>query len=398
MLEHQETQLPAQEVLSSTEETQAERTDWAWIWEQIVKAGFAGIFIRVATLALLVVMALVVTWVMDRFYVAGQGISSQQVLAAKPDPTPTIAVMMPAYDVSLLAAADESVLRNSVLQTNRPARPRYDVLVYEVMPGDTIFGIAQKFNLRPETILWGNYNVLADDPHRLRPGQKLNILPMNGVYYEWHAGDGLNGVAEFFGVTADDIVDFPGNRLNRQTLGDYANPNIQPGTWLVVPGGRREFITWSAPRITRDNPAVAKVLGPGSCEGAWDGPVGIGTFIWPTAQHTLSGFDYSPETNHYGIDLGGYTGAAIYAVDNGVVVYAGWNDWGYGNMVVIDHGGDWQSLYAHLSAWNVTCGAGVYQGDVIGAMGSTGNSSGPHLHFELRIGSSRVNPWSFLPK
>lgn len=372
--------------------------DWAWIWEQIVRAGFAGIFTRVATLVLLLAMALLVTWVMDRFYVAGQGISSQQVLAAQPEPTPTIAVMMPVYDVSMLAAADGRVLRNSVLQTNRPARPRYDVLVYEVMPGDTIFGIAQKFNLRPETILWGNYNVLADDPHRLRPGQKLNILPTNGVYYEWHAGDGLNGVAEFFGVTADDIVDFPGNRLNRETLGDYANPNIQPGTWLVVPGGRREFITWSAPRITRDNPAVAKVLGPGSCEGAWDGPVGIGTFIWPTAQHTLSGFDYSPETNHYGVDIGGYAGAAIYAVDNGVVVYAGWNDWGYGNMVVIDHGGDWQSLYAHLSAWNVTCGAGVYQGDVIGAMGSTGNSSGPHLHFELRIGSSRVNPWSFLPK
>jgi hypothetical protein len=264
--------------------------------------------------------------------------------------------------------------------------------------GDTIFGIADKFNLSPETILWGNYNPLADDPHRLRPGQKLNILPVNGVYYEWHAGDGLNGVAEFFGVKTEDIVDFPGNNLNKDTLGDYANPNIQPGSWLIVPGGSREFVTWSAPRITRDNPAVAKVLGPGSCEGTWDGPVGNGTFIWPTDQHLLSGFDYTPETNHYGVDLAGHTGSAIYAVDNGVVVYAGWNDWGYGNMVVIDHGGDWQSLYAHLNAWNVVCGAGVYQGTVIGAMGSTGNSSGAHLHFELRVGSSRVNPWSFLAK
>jgi hypothetical protein len=221
---------------------------------------------------------------------------------------------------------------------------------------------------------------------------------VDGVYYEWHAGDGLNGVAKYFDVKPEDIVNFPSNNLSTNTVGDFAAPNIKAGTWLVIPGGHREFVTWSAPSITRKDPAVAKVLGPGSCGVVGDGPVGIGTFIWPTDQHYLSGFDYSPETNHYGVDLAGHLGVAIYASDNGVVVYAGWNNWGYGNMVVIDHGGGWQSLYAHLSALNVVCGSAVYQGTVIGAMGSTGNSSGPHLHFELRLGSTRVNPWSVLSR
>jgi murein DD-endopeptidase MepM/ murein hydrolase activator NlpD len=130
-----------------------------------------------------------------------------------------------------------------------------------------------------------------------------------------------------------------------------------------------------------------------------DGPVGTGTFIWPTTEKYLSGYDYSPETNHWGIDVAGRLGNSIFATDNGVVVYAGWNDWGYGNVVVIDHGNGWQTLYAHLSAFNVDCGSYVYQGDTIGAMGSTGNSSGPHLHFEMRSDKyGRANPWNFLTK
>ncbi|NTW09367.1 MAG: M23 family metallopeptidase, partial [Anaerolineaceae bacterium] len=159
----------------------------------------------------------------------------------------------------------------------------------------------------------------------------------------------------------------------------------------------REFITWSAPRITRSDPAVARVLGPGYCGTIGDGAVGTGTFIWPAPQHHVSGYNYSPETNHAAIDIGGYVGEAIFASDNGVVVYSGWNDHGYGYMIVIDHGG-WQTLYAHLSAINAICGQSVFQGDVIGALGNTGNSSGPHLHFEMRSDEyGKVDPNQFLP-
>ncbi len=79
------------------------------------------------------------------------------------------------------------------------------------------------------------------------------------------------------------------------------------------------------------------------------------------------------------------------------MVWAGPNNYGYGNMVIIDHGNGWQSLYAHLSQWNVNCGQSILQGQVLGLAGSTGRSSGPHLHLETAYNGVRVNPWSVLP-
>jgi murein DD-endopeptidase MepM/ murein hydrolase activator NlpD len=113
--------------------------------------------------------------------------------------------------------------------------------------------------------------------------------------------------------------------------------------------------------------------------------------------HWLSGYDYTPEANHPAVDFGGAMGNAIYAADNGVVVYAGWNDWGYGNVTVIDHGNGYQTLYAHQSQIRVGCGQSVFKGDLIGNMGSTGNSSGPHLHFEMWDNGAHVSPHSYLP-
>jgi murein DD-endopeptidase MepM/ murein hydrolase activator NlpD len=286
------------------------------------------------------------------------------------------------------------VLRSAMLHTVFPERPRLDIITYIVEVGDSLFGIAENFNLKPETILWGNFDILQDNPHKLAPEQKLNIPPVDGTLYEWHEGDGLNGVASFFDVEPEDILQWPGNRLDPSM--DPQNPNIEAGTLLIIPGGRRELISWSAPRITRSNPAVAKILGPGACGSIVDGVVGTGAFIFPTVSQHLSGFDYS--SVHPGIDLAGNEGNAIFASDSGVVVYSGWNDWGYGYVVVLDHGTGWQTLYAHLSVINVVCGQSVIQGDVIAAMGSTGNSSGPHLHFEMMHDTyGKVNPWLYLP-
>jgi len=294
-------------------------------------------------------------------------------------------------------AIPAAITRFVQLHTSLPSRSRFDVIKYKVQPGDTLFGIAEKFGLKPETILWGNQFVLGDNPHSIRPDQELNILPVDGTYYKWSAGDGLNKVAEFFGVKPEDIINWPGNHLDPTTIGDYAHPNIEAGTWLVIPGGKRAFVTWSAPEIPRDNPQVAAVFGTGACKEVANGAIGVGLFIWPTTHHFLSGFDYTPSINHFGIDIDGDMGNAVYAVDNGVIVYAGWNNWGYGNMIVINHGNGWQTLYAHLSAINVTCGQSVYQGNVIGAIGSTGNSTGPHLHFEMMYNGTKVNPWDYLP-
>jgi LysM repeat protein len=287
----------------------------------------------------------------------------------------------------------QGVSRTADIHTNVPSRPRMDIVQYLVQAGDTLFGIADKYGLKPETILWGNWEELSGDPHSLVPGMELNILPIDGALHVWTAGESLSGIANFFGTTAEDIIEWPGNDLDPTV--DAQDPPIDAGTALIVPGGRREMPTWRAPRIRRDNPASAQVLGPGHCGSIYDGPVGDGVFIWPTTARYLSGFHYSEI--HPAIDIGGSIGNLLFATDAGVIVYAGWNHFGYGNVVVIDHGNGWQSLYAHLSQVNVACGQAVFTGNVIGLMGSTGKSTGPHLHFELMSDSyGKVNPTLFL--
>jgi len=386
--------------VETTGQKQTAEDRWSQIWENLVRLGLGETSLRIITALFSIVLILLVVWVMDKFYLSGQTATQSVGLTQNATLVPTIAaaanlpVLLPPVVDSIYVG---NVSSQGMAQGSQNVSTRNDIQTYVVQKGDTIFGIAQKYGLQPETILWGNISVLADNVDRLSPGQKLNILPVDGVYYEWHAGDGLNGVSDYFKVKPETIINFPGNHLDKNTIGDYAHPSIKEGTWLVVPGGTRDQINWSAPYITRTDPAVAKVFGPGFCGKIMDGPVGTGVFVWPTVEKFLSGYDYNPPI-HYGIDIAGHLGIAIYAADSGVVVYAGWNDWGYGNVIVIDHGKGWQTLYGHLNALNVTCGAAVTQGMVIGAMGSTGNSSGPHLHFELRQGSTRVNPWSYLQK
>jgi hypothetical protein len=373
------------------------------IWERLSHAGLGDTVFRIGTAFLTIALILLAVVGMRLFYQHFQETDVSQPreaaqAAEAPTPTPTaIPAIMPVYAINM-PVYKQGIYRLAMLHTTIPSRPRTEIITYTIQTDDTIFGIAEMFGLKPETILWGNYYTLRDDPHYLRPGVVLNIMPVDGVYHRWSEGEGLNGVAHGLGVEPDVIVSWPGNHLDPVALGDYSHPNIEPGTMLLVPGGHRDFVTWSAPRISRSNPGVARVLGPGSCGTIVDGAVGTGSFVWPASIHRLSGYDYSPSTNHFGIDIAGALGDAIYAADNGVVVYAGWNEWGYGNVVVIDHDGGWQTLYAHLSSFNVGCGQSVYQGDVIGAFGSTGNSSGPHLHFEmLNEGYGKVNPWNFLP-
>jgi uncharacterized protein (UPF0333 family) len=366
------------------------------IWDGLLRMGLGELSMKTGAGILFFALLLLVVWVMGKYYLPEQTeyqMSIAQASSYNTDATPVVPV---SSDELVNFNTQVGIKRISNFHTNIPEQVRYDVIQYEIQTGDTVFGISEKFNLNPETIMWGNQYVFGDDPHNVYPGQVINILPVNGVYYDWHAGDGLNGVADYFGVSVDDILDFPGNRIDKDNIGDYAMPNIAAGTWLIIPGGTREYVSWSAPTITRDNPAVAKMFGEGYCGEVYDGPVGTGTFVWPAVERWLSGYDYSPETNHYGIDIAGDYGHGIFASDNGVVVYAGWNDWGYGNVIVIDHGNDWQTVYAHLDSISVGCGTGVYQSQIIGLMGSTGNSSGPHLHFEMRLGSTKVNPWNFL--
>jgi len=287
----------------------------------------------------------------------------------------------------------DGILRSTNLKTIIPSRPRSNVITYTVQAGDTLFSIAKDFGIKPETVLWGNYEVLEDNPHLLKPKQVLNILPTDGTYYKWHAGDKLSSVADLFDVDPDAIINYPGNLIDL-TTGDPSE-EIDDGAWLIIPGGMRALKDWGPPAISRSNPAVARYYGEGACGVITSGAVGNGTFVWPTTDHTISGYAYDSGV-HPAIDIGGQIGNPVYATDGGVVVYAGWSNYGYGNLIVIDHGTGWQSAYAHLETIGVGCGQSVFQGGYIGSLGSTGNSSGPHLHFELAINGAKVNPYDYV--
>jgi murein DD-endopeptidase MepM/ murein hydrolase activator NlpD len=361
----------------------------------LVGLGLGESMLRAGTTILSILLLGTVIWLLRIFYVqTPQAEDTANALQTGPTaPVARIEDVPPQSEISF-----GGIPRLAQVHTTIPSRPRQEVTKYTVVEGDTVFGIAEKFGLKPQTVLWSNYYVLLDDPHGLQPGQELNILPVDGTYHQWEQGEGLNGISSYYGVKPEDIINYPANKLDPATIGDFANPNIAPGTWLVVPGGHREYISWSAPLgVTRENPASARVLGPGACDPISGGAVGYGTFVWPANNHHLSGFDYIPSANHWGIDIAGNDGEGVYATDAGVVVYAGWNNYGYGNMIMVDHGNNFQSLYAHLNGISVGCGQSVGQGDLIGAIGNTGRSSGSHLHFEIRSLSSWVNPWDVLP-
>ena len=123
-----------------------------------------------------------------------------------------------------------------------------------------------------------------------------------------------------------------------------------------------------------------------------DWPYGSGHFTWPVYGWLSQSYRY----DHRAIDIAANQGTPVTAADRGVVVRAGWNDQGYGRFVVIDHKIDYVTLYAHLDKLLVSEGDVVGQGQVIATVGSTGNSTGPHLHFEIRDFGSLVNPLELL--
>lgn len=305
-----------------------------------------------------------------------------------------LAIPAPAAGAVGFAPAEFSlsidIFRLAQIHTDIPSRPRNEIVTYVVQPGDTLFGIAQKFGLTPETIIWSNRLILEDDPHSLRPEMEFNIPPVNGVLYKVQQGDTLKGIAEGTFVTEADIIDWPGNQL------DPDNPQITVGQFVMIPGGTGKLYQWRPPVIRREQRNVVPVsAGAGACGGGYSGATGTGYFVWPSSTHYLSGTDFT--SYHAGIDIAAGLGQAVSAADSGVVVWAGPNNYGYGNLVIIDHGNGWQTLYAHLSQWNVDCGQSILQGQVLGLAGSTGRSSGPHLHFETQYNGVAISPWSVLP-
>lgn len=283
-----------------------------------------------------------------------------------------------------------AVSRRASFSTIIPNRVRQEIQYYSVQTGDSVFAIARRFGITPETVLWANYDLLNDNPDRLTLEMELKIPPVDGVLYEWKEGDSIEAVAARFETTPQEIIDWPGNDV------ELVNPEIEPGKLVMVPGGKREFRQWLVPTIPRGRAGVSpQVLGAGVCPGGYEGAYGTGGFVWPSTNRYVVGNDYW--SGHLGIDIGAGMGAPIYAADSGVIVFSGPAFGGYGNMIMIDHGNGYQTLYAHLSQVSASCGRSVSQGQLIGFAGSTGNSTGPHLHFEVRYLGGFINPWFVLP-
>lgn len=299
-------------------------------------------------------------------------IAGQEVLPAPAaSPTPASLRQLVVARGGSAFQAGGPLTRSAVPFTIIPERPRLEVLTYAVQPGDTVFGIAEKFGIKPETIMWSNRK-LELNPDMLRVNDQLIILPINGVYHEVKAGDTLAKVAKKYKAQVADIVAYELNNL------ESAEQPLQTGSFLIIPGGKKP-------------PVVRRVS-------IYNGPIpkgarkGTGSFVWPSSGRITQVF----WTGHRAIDIGSWTGNPVVASDSGYVVYAGWNRTGYGNLIIIDHGNGFRTYYAHLSRIFVRQGESIGQGQRIGSVGNTGNSTGPHLHFEIRQNGVLRNPIGYL--
>lgn len=295
-----------------------------------------------------------------------------------------------------------SIGRQLALKTNVSLQSSAKPIIYRVLQGDSLFGIAKDFNIKPESILYSNEATLNDNPANLTPGMQLTIPPVDGLTYVWKDGDTLDQVADEFksdlngdkkidekdaALLRDAIVSFPANNL------DLTDPVIKPGQLVMIPGGHRELVSWLefVPTTARGSGTATSEIG-GACLGQYAGsPPGV----WPTdGPHTISGNNYS--SSHLGIDITATASTLVLASGGGVVLFAGSSQYGYGNVVQIDHMDGFATVYAHLSQINVSTCQSVYAGEVIGIAGCTGNCTGTHLHFEVREGGVNINPWSIL--
>ena len=252
-----------------------------------------------------------------------------------------------------------------------PFRTRRDIIIYRVQSGDNVQSIAAAFGLQPETILWSN-PAIEDLPDLLKIDQEVVILPIDGVYHEVKDGDTLSSIAKLYKVDVANITDVPWNNLTPP------NYTIAVGSKLIVKDGTKPFVVKVVTSYAGPIPAGAQ---------------GTGQFRWPVVGYITQDF----WAGHRALDIAVPSGSPVYASDGGYVSFSGWTDVGYGWLVRINHGNGFETLYAHNSQLLVQAGEAVVRGQLIALSGSTGHSTGPHCHFEIRLNGALVNPRLYLP-
>lgn len=257
--------------------------------------------------------------------------------------------------------------------TQISVKPRDTVVSYTVREGDTISSISQKFGVSEETILWQN-DLKKED--LIKPEQKLEIPPVTGIVHKVQRGETIYSIAKKYSVDAQTIVNWPFN--------NYANDEtfaLAVGQLVIVPDGVKPK---EAPPVSylarlKQTPSAGAISG-------------TGQFVWPAGGSITQNYTwYHPAT-----DIANNSAPDVLAADSGTVISVISQRYAYGNHIIIDHGNGFSTLYAHLSAFYVTAGQTVKRGDAVGKMGSTGRSTGIHLHFEIRSNGVSQNPLGYL--
>lgn len=271
---------------------------------------------------------------------------------------------------------------------------------HEVAVGETLTSIGVQYGVDSQYLLWNNPEVGAD-PDMLIPGETLLVPGTPGIVYDVKLGDTVTDIAVTYGIDPTEIVSFAPNGLTSPDM-------IVEGSVLVLPGGvpppPPPAVVEETPAPVEPDPATPE---PPPARGAVaepapppppapPAPVSAG-FIWPVNGTLNSRFGPRWGSFHSGIDIGAAYGTGVVAAASGQVVLASYSGYGYGNYIIVRHGDGSETLYAHLSSIWVSLGQYVEQGEIIGAVGCTGWCTGPHLHFEVRIGGSPVDPLGYLP-
>lgn len=274
---------------------------------------------------------------------------------------------------ALLTSAPAGPAQTGSVGTSR-GRDALKPLRYLVQPGDSLASIADHFAIDVPTMLGAN---AIDDPDLLPVGTELPVLPLVGVLYQVADGDTLGLIADHYAVELPEIV-----RINALPSAEF----IVEGDRLILPGAR--------PRSASSARQVAPLV-------AVPAPILIQpSFLWPAHGRITTYFrqvGWTSPRGHAGIDIAAPLGAPIAAAATGRVVLATRAGGPYGTMVIVDHGDGIRTVYGHLSELDVDTGEPVDRGQLIGLCGSTGFSTGPHLHFEVRQEGELRDPLSYLP-
>jgi murein DD-endopeptidase MepM/ murein hydrolase activator NlpD len=307
--------------------------------------------------------------------------------AAKPEPAKPAATAFKAPAVPLVlapkpeqpAASDAAKLAAapSAEEVSPEAKPKStEPVSYTIRSGDSLSKIASRHGIKASTLASAN-DLSANDT--LSVGKVLKVPPADGVYVKVRAGESLSHLATRYGLKASAI----------QEANGIANPrSLREGQTLFLPGAEPQAVSREARRERGDFKQASRGL-----IGDLGRAVGK-KFIWPTAGKVSSYFGERDGRQHHGVDIPRPKGSPIHAAKAGTVIAAGWNG-DYGKCVDISHGNGVVTRYAHCSKITVKTGDTVSKGELIGLVGETGRASGPHLHYEVRIGGRPVNPTKF---